>query len=346
MKQELNRRDFLKLAGAAMGSLAFRPLSRVFGHYDSGNLVRVASHSVSVYMEPNDKSQIICQRYRDEILHVYYEVQSDSGPAYNPLWYRVWRGYVHSGRVVRVQNRLNIPLTSIPEGGQLGEITVPYTQALRNRGNGNWDENIYRLYNESMHWITGIEEGPDGEPWYQLHDELLEIKYFVPAAHVRPVLAAEFEPISPDVPAHKKHIEVSIAGQTLTAFEGEKEVLHTTISSGVPSRTTPLNGIPTATPYGHFKVYSKMPSKHMGDGNITGDIEAYEIPGVPWTTFFAPGGVAFHGTYWHNSYGVQMSHGCINMRTSEANWIFRWTTPVSKPSDWEKRGGGTLVIVS
>lgn len=346
MPQEYTRRNFLKLAAAGLTGLAFSPRSGRLASYDSGNLVRVATYSVSVYKEPDDKSVILGQRYRDELLHVYYEVQSDAGPAYNPLWYRVWQGYVHSARVQRVQNRLNIPLYSIPEGGQLGEITVPFSQSLRNRGKDRWDDNIYRLYYESMHWITGIEQGPDGEPWYELHDELLEIKYYVPAVHVRPVSKDEFAPISEDVPAHKKRIEVSIAGQTLTAYEGDQAVLTTRISSGVPSRYTPADGFPTATPKGRFKVYSKMPSKHMGDGNITGDLEAYELPGVPWTTFFAPGGVAFHGTYWHNNYGVQMSHGCINMKPVEANWIFRWTTPVSAPSDWEKRGNGTTVIVS
>jgi hypothetical protein len=35
-------------------------------------------------------------------------------------------------------------------------------------------------------------------------------------------------------------------------------------------------------------------------------------------------GHAFHGTYWHENFGAPMSHGCINMRTEEANWVFRW----------------------
>ncbi len=77
----------------------------------------------------------------------------------------------------------------------------------------------------------------------------------------------------------------------------------------------------------------------MGDGNLTSDIEAYELPGVPWTSFFEPEtGVAFHGTYWHNNFGIPMSHGCVNMRTHEAKWLFRWATPVSSPTDISKIG--------
>jgi lipoprotein-anchoring transpeptidase ErfK/SrfK len=41
-----------------------------------------------------------------------------------------------------------------------------------------------------------------------------------------------------------------------------------------------------------------------------------------------------------------MSHGCINMRPEEAKWIFRWTTPPVDKLEIEKRGMGTLVIVT
>ena len=81
--------------------------------------------------------------------------------------------------------------------------------------------------------------------------------------------------------------------------------MKTKVSTGIPDRRTDPEIIPTDTPTGEFHVYSKMPSKHMGDGQITSDLEAYELPGVPWTTFFAQNGVALHGTYlahqfWHD----------------------------------------------
>jgi hypothetical protein len=41
-----------------------------------------------------------------------------------------------------------------------------------------------------------------------------------------------------------------------------------------------------------------------------------------------------------------MSRGCVNVPTDVANWIFRWTTPVSQPSTWEQRGYGTVVEVT
>ncbi len=150
------------------------------------------------------------------------------------------------------------------------------------------------------------------------------------------------------MPPEKKRIEVSLARQEATAYEYDQVVFHTKISSGLPDNRKPEPGyIPTQTPVGEYRVQSKMPSKHMGDGRVTADIYAYELPGVPWTSFFVPEtGVAFHGTYWHTNYGMMMSHGCINMKPEEARWVFRWCTPVTDEKTIEKTGYGTQVIVS
>jgi hypothetical protein len=83
----------------------------------------------------------------------------------------------------------------------------------------------------------------------------------------------------------------------------------------------------------------------MGDGRLTGALDAYELPGVPWTMAFHEDGYALHGSYWHNNYGRQMSHGCVNMRNQDALWLFRWSEPVYETQDWYVSGLGTLVII-
>ena len=85
----LSRRDFLKLGGLSLGTLAFSPSLQDLTGFDDGNLVRVATESVSVYSKPNDKSSIVSTWYRDELLHVYGETVVDE-PVHNPVWYRVW----------------------------------------------------------------------------------------------------------------------------------------------------------------------------------------------------------------------------------------------------------------
>lgn len=360
----LTRRDFLKLGalamsaspallrGAAIPTLQSQitiPFPPTEGEGDYGKLMRVAIREVDLRARPNDSAEIVGKRYRDQVVHVYYELEpSDAPKYYNKLWYRVWGGYLHSATLQPVEIHFNPPLRTIREGGQLAEVTVPYTQSYRYDRYAGWQVE-YRLYYQTTHWITGIAEGPDGEAWYQLTDELQPWDYLVPTAHLRPIPDSELAPLSADLPPEDKRIEVNLASQTLTAFEKDQEVFTARISSGIP-RSTTTNNIPTATPKGNFRIYSKMPSKHMGDGRLMRgdlDLEAYELVGVPWTMFFhkLETGYALHGTYWHNNFGWQMSHGCVNMRNAEAKWLFRWTTPVSEPTAVETTGYGTAVHI-
>jgi len=346
MKTTLSRRDFLKIGALGLAGLAFRP-SYDFGELQDGeNLARVAITSVSVYSKPDENSKILFQRYRDEIVNIYYEEISDAEPKYNPLWYRVWGGYIHSAHMQRVQVKLNPIQTQLGANPHIAEITVPYSQCYLHRTDQEWLP-IYRLYYESAHWVVGTLVRSDGSIWYRIKDEMLmedNLDYYVPAEHVRFVGLDELTPIHPEVPAAKKHVDVSLTKQQLTAYEGDQVVLQTKISSGLHYH--PEGKLAWDTPTGTFHVQSKMPSKHMGGGELTDDLEAYIIPGVPWTSFFEPvNGVAFHGTYWHNNFGVPMSHGCVNMRTSEAKWLFRWLTPEADPNEMSTIGYGTRVEV-
>ena len=357
MKRTYSRREFLLIGAASLVAVSANPWNDLDLREETGDIARVAwahwnsdskRYVVPVYQQPNDKSLIVAPRYRDDIVHIYGLVKSAYGPSYNPYWYRVWEGYIHSAHLQVVNLRLNPVLSNLPENGQIGEITVPFTQSWKYDTFSGWSR-VYRLYYESTHWIVAIEEGPDKRPWYRLRDELGGAEYLIDAQHIRPIPPEEFDPISPDVPPGKKRIEVSLMMQTLTAYEGNKIVLQTKISSGESSYQTSPDEIPTVTPKGTFHVQNKMPSKHMGNGvphADPNDPNAYELPGVPWVSFFEPiTGVACHGTYWHNNFGVPMSHGCVNMRNDDAKWLYRWTTPVAKPEDEERIGYGTLVIV-
>jgi lipoprotein-anchoring transpeptidase ErfK/SrfK len=342
MDLNLNRRAFLKMGALLLPGLAYQHLAAKLNWTDNQMVGRIAIASVSVYSKPSDKSPILYQRSRDEVINLYEPVTSSESPVYNPVWYRVWRGYIHSARVQIVHTRLNPVANSISTQGQLGEITVPATYPLYHRDENSWTP-LYPLYYESVHWITGIIEGPDQMPWYQITEAWSQDKYYVPAEHVRLILPEEISPLSVDVPAWKKRIEISIARQTLVAFEEDKEVFSTTISSGLNRQVE--GEVPWRTPTGEFNVMSKMPSQHMGDDPITSDVSGYVLPGVPWVSYFHESGVAMHGTYWHNNYGVPMSHGCINMRPEEARWIYRWTTPAPQMGQRETRGNGTQVSV-
>jgi len=115
-------------------------------------------------------------------------------------------------------------------------------------------------------------------------------------------------------PVSGRWIDVNLSQQRLTAYQGNSAVFSAAISGGLP-RT------PTVT--GRFRVQTKLRSTRMrGPG--------YDLPGVPYTMYFHKG-YAIHGTYWHNNFGRPMSHGCVNMRTQDAAWLFSWAsigTPV------------------
>jgi len=342
---QLSRRDFLKLSASVLTGLAFSPFLPGLGEFDTAQQVRVATSSVSIFREPNDKSLIVGQWFRDELVNVYDEVNAGT-PTYNPIWYRVWGGYMHRARLQKVKVIFNKLLGAVPEGTrQLSELTVPYTQAMRYTKTYGWQPNL-QLYYGSVHWIDQIDEGPDGQPWYRIFDELVGFPYHVLAIHLRPIPSEEWAPITPDVPLENKRIEVNLTTQVLTAYEYDQIVFQTNISSGIPNGRPKPNVISTKTPNGKFTILEKYPSKHMGNGNLFASVDDYELPGVPWTSFFTESGVGFHGTYWHDNFGTPMSHGCINMRIDEAKWVFRWVRPLYKPGRISTTGHGTPVLIT
>jgi hypothetical protein len=222
-----------------------------------------------------------------------------------------------------------------PEG-QVGEITVPYSLA---RTEPNILYKGIRLYYESTHWVTKtIVNRAQKSIWYEIYDFHERKSYYVPTYDMRILPNEELAPLSPEVPEVLKHIHVDLGTQTVTAFEDQIPVLISRCSSGAGKTKTPL---------GDFRTYHKSPSVHMTDQDAVGDA-GYDLPGVPWCSFFTGSGIAFHGTYWHNDYGQPRSHGCVNLPSADAKFIYRWTNPVVPPGvDYlHLPGQGTAVQVT
>ncbi len=343
MSETIARREFLKLGGLTLATMAFRRPPPPDRGREPVGLARVTIKRIGLYSEPSFHAPKIGTLTRDEIVTILARERSDEGPRHNPLWYRLDDGYAHSGNLQPVRWQPQAPVSDIPATGALFEVSVPYTRSYTRPDPTS--RPLYRLYYQSTAWAEALTPGADGLPWYRLRDDLLKVTYYVRAEHLRRVHPEELAPISPDIPLRAKRIEVSIARQELLAFEYDRLVFRTRISSGIPSDKPTENGIPTATPKGDFYVDKKMPLRHMGDGRLTSDLDAYELPGVPWVSYFYLTGVAFHGTYWHADFGRPRSHGCINMRPEDAKWLFRWTLPVIEPHEILRVGHGTTVTV-
>ncbi|OGG11997.1 hypothetical protein A2Z00_04460 [Candidatus Gottesmanbacteria bacterium RBG_13_45_10] len=142
-----------------------------------------------------------------------------------------------------------------------------------------------------------------------------------------------------------KRIEVNLAAQRVYAFDGNRMVYSFLVSTG---KWAP-------TPTGEFRIWAKVRSQLMSGGNIH-DETYYYLPNVPYVMFFANDEVAksrgfsLHGTYWHHNFGHPMSHGCINMRISDAQLLYNWADPpVTNPQAWSTLADinhpGTRVII-
>jgi len=100
MEPKLSRREFLKLGLIGLGAAAMLPTSKVFAAAKAPRLVLVGNQNgVSVHKLPDENSLIIYQIGYNEIVNVYDAVESPAGPYWNPIWFRVWGGYIFSGDV-------------------------------------------------------------------------------------------------------------------------------------------------------------------------------------------------------------------------------------------------------
>lgn len=267
----------------------------------------------------------------DTLLNLYEEETGEAENPHNATWYRVDDGWVYSSFVQPVRNLLNMPLQRIPAGGALAEVTVPFTEAWRN-DDGN-PTLAYRFYYGSTYWLNGVVTDNKDKVWYRILDDRYEVYYYVLAKHLRPVPAEELTPLAPY--AAEKRIEVDLSHQRLTAYENGSAVFEARLSSGLPG---------SATPVGRFQVRLKRPSRHMAADDSGGN--GFDLPGVPWVSYFHWTGVAFHGTYWHNDFGRPRSRGCVNLTPADAKWIYRWMLPIVPPGEvYVRDKNGTEVVV-
>jgi LysM repeat protein len=119
--------------------------------------------------------------------------------------------------------------------------------------------------------------------------------------------ASPAPPAPSPAPTGGRWIDVNLSAQRVTAYVGNTPVRNTLASTGLPA---------TPTPTGRYRIYVKYVATLMsGPG--------YYLPNVPYTMYFYRG-YGLHGTYWHANFGRPMSHGCINLPTSEAQWLFNW----------------------
>jgi hypothetical protein len=142
----------------------------------------------------------------------------------------------------------------------------------------------------------------------------------------------------------QKWIDLSLVSQTIVAYEGERPVYLSLVSSGADGLNDPKTT--KSTVRGTFKIREKHVTTTMDANEVD---NKFELRDVPWVQYFEAG-YAMHAAYWHDDYGKPRSHGCVNLSPIDAHWFFLWTTP-GMPEGWhavygsEKTGEGTIIHI-
>lgn len=147
----------------------------------------------------------------------------------------------------------------------------------------------------------------DAVRWYRIGEN-----QWVAQKHIAVVQPS---PRPHQIGADEQWIEVNLSQQTLMAYEGDRMVYATLISSGLPRWST-IKGL--------FRAWAKVRSGTMYGAE--GKADYYYLEDVPWTIYFHDD-FAIHAAYWHDRFGAPHSHGCVNVPPLAAKWIFEWANP-------------------
>jgi len=338
-KQEFSRREFLKLSLVGLGGLALNGRDLKFLSMpefpQAERLGRLCVGMVELKARPDENSQSVGRIFEDAVVPWLREVVGQKEYYINKRWVETPDGYVYAPYLQPVKYLPNQPVNELIETsigpGMWTEVTVPYVDiVLESGGSTAWFKSRLegglppRLYYGQVFWVDQIRTDGNGQTYYRVNPNYyggLDMLW-APAEAFRPIQEDELAPINPGV--EDKRIVVDVVHQTLSCFEGDKEVFFTRISSGAKFD---INGNPVdkwSTPVGMHKVTRKYISLQMS-GGTTG--AGWDLPGIGWTSIFVTGGVAIHSTFWHNDYGVPRSHGCVNASPEDAKWIFMWAEP-------------------
>ena len=179
--------------------------------------------------------------------------------------------------------------------------------------------------------VAGTVTGADGKTWYKIgFDEWLRYPervagdWYVSGDYVNYFTTTGDQELAAGTKVSTtKRIVVSRSEQMLYAYDGDTLFMKQAVSTGLDDTPTPL---------GSFHIYRKTPTRYMQGPIPDLSDQYYDLPGVPWDLYFTLQGGAIHGAYWHDEFGTQHSHGCVNLPPDQAKILYDWAdlgTPVT-----------------
>jgi hypothetical protein len=354
----ITRRDFLRLSLLSAGTLAFKPWQMKFveaGEWpDFEKLGRINVGKVNIRTYPSADAPSAGVLYQDAVIERLREVVGEVPTGLiGGRWVETPKGYIYAPSVQPVKNlpnKIENDLPTNPSGkGMWAEVTVPYVDLFLDNppARSPWLKAVSqpRLYYSQVMWIDDIQTNSKGQVLYHVNERYGSYgdTFWAAGEAFRRITEDEISPIHPDV--QDKKVVVDLNRQTLSCLEGNTEVYFCRISSGAKFDAYGNAVDAWSTPVGPHPLWRKLISVHMS-GGTTGN--GWDTVGIAWTTFFASQGQAIHSTFWHNNFGVPVSHGCVNAEPEDAKWVFRWTSPkvAYDPGDITvQMPGGTIVDI-
>lgn len=126
-----------------------------------------------------------------------------------------------------------------------------------------------------------------------------------------------------------KRITINVGRERLRAWEGNRVVLVTPVTTGDRALPTPLGRF---TVYAKFSPYTMVSPWPRGDWrwyppswmNFAMEFaQGYFIHDAPWRSVYGPGSNS--GTQPGTNYGG--THGCVNVPYSAMRFLYSWATP-------------------
>ena len=180
---------------------------------------------------------------------------------------------------------------------------------------------VRRLSPRSLVSLQSEKKSSDGTTLgYYLADE-----EFIAKADLRHV---HIQPPPPLTKPGERWFDIDLDSQILVAYEGPTPVYATLVSSGTRKN-------PTET--GIFRIWIKFSETSMS-GRM-GESDAYSVATVPWTQFYE-NDFALHTSYWHDHFGQQRSHGCVNLSPRDSRFLYFWSEP-QVPIGWSMANSST-----
>jgi hypothetical protein len=238
------------------------------------------------------------------------------------MWWSTTEGYVHLDELAQSHNPW-ASLWSVPDGllapnGWWGSVIsnanvrVGPTTDAPSIGKFGGGELVKVLYESPGQDILG------SSTWYQIdggryaggwvHSSLIK-RANQPQANTTPPRSGS---------ASGRWIVVDRRRHSLTLVDNGEAKFVTYVALGVAGRETPT---------GTYSTWGKYRADDMTSTSVRDPGGYYDLPNVPNTQYYRDGGFAIHGTYWHDVFGTDESHGCVNVTWTDGRYLFGETLP-------------------